>query len=362
MRVGLIGASPDVSKSWGARAHIPAIRRVPGYDLVAVCTSTEATAAAAAAHFSVPLAFADAGKMATDPSVDMVVIAVNVRKHRDLVLAVLPAGKPIYCEWPLGVTTAEARELQVASEAANVATAIGLQARGNPALRYVRDLIGDGYIGKVLSVDLQVRQQYYGAIEAPEQCYIATRGSGAELLRIAGAHAMDGLSYCLGEMEEVRSVAARQYPLVRLAGTTEVIEKSVNDHWVIGIKFESGVIGSLHLVGGASRTAGIRLEINGTKGDLLLTSVGGAGLQRATLALQGGQLGKLEPMPMPLSYGKPPLDPDDPTIAIARVYEEIIIARRVGEWIPNDFAHAVRRHELIDAVEAAATLPGVRVC
>jgi predicted dehydrogenase len=74
----------------------------------------------------VPLFFDDAGAMARRPEVDLAVVAVRVPHHHALVSAVLRAGKPVCCEWPLGNGLAEAEEMAGLAEASGVKDFIGL--------------------------------------------------------------------------------------------------------------------------------------------------------------------------------------------------------------------------------------------
>src|SRR5690349_18826232 len=58
IRVGIVGATVTQGGSgWGANAHVPALRALPGYELKAVCTAHEDTAKASAAAFGAELAF-----------------------------------------------------------------------------------------------------------------------------------------------------------------------------------------------------------------------------------------------------------------------------------------------------------------
>ncbi|GFZ92729.1 hypothetical protein GCM10008018_44000 [Paenibacillus marchantiophytorum] len=70
-----------------------------------------------ASQFGVPHAFADSNELAHDPDVDMVIASVKVPDHYDAVMATLNAGKHVYCEWPLGLNTSQAIEMN------NLATA-----------------------------------------------------------------------------------------------------------------------------------------------------------------------------------------------------------------------------------------------
>ena len=60
IRIGIVGATVTRGGSdWGANAHIPALRILPGYELQAVCTAHEDTAQASKEKFGAALAFHD---------------------------------------------------------------------------------------------------------------------------------------------------------------------------------------------------------------------------------------------------------------------------------------------------------------
>src|SRR6478736_1833875 len=111
IRVGIVGATVTQGGSgWGANAHVPAIKLLPEYELKAVCTSHEETAQASKEKFGAELAFHNINDMAAHPDIDLIVVSVRVPWHKDLVMAGLRAGKPVFCEWPLGANLAEAEE------------------------------------------------------------------------------------------------------------------------------------------------------------------------------------------------------------------------------------------------------------
>src|SRR5258708_37015694 len=112
IRVGMGGASvTEGGSGWGTNAHVPALKALPHYELKAVCTSHEDTAKASAAAFGAERAFHRFSDMAAHPEVDLVVVCVRVPGHRELVVAGLLAGEPLFCEWPLGANLAEGGEM-----------------------------------------------------------------------------------------------------------------------------------------------------------------------------------------------------------------------------------------------------------
>lgn len=141
VRVGIVGLS--ASGGFAAQAHLPALRALDGYELRALSASTPESAQAAGRMYGVPRTFSTAAELARCEEVDLVVIAVKVPQHHELVTAAIEAGKAVLCEWPLGNGLAEAEELTALAHRAGVRTAVGLQARSAPQLRYLRDLVAD---------------------------------------------------------------------------------------------------------------------------------------------------------------------------------------------------------------------------
>ena len=145
IRVGVVGASPP---GFGDRAHLPAVRSAPGLILEAVCTTREETARAAAEKWGARKWYAGVEALCSDPDVDVVTVAVRPRLHHPLTMAALRAGKPVFCEWPLALNTAEALEMSSEAERRGIRTAVGLQGRFAPAVAWARKLVAEGAVGK----------------------------------------------------------------------------------------------------------------------------------------------------------------------------------------------------------------------
>src|ERR1700722_5104552 len=149
IRVGIIGAS--MRTGWGRDAHIPALSALPEFEITAVSTSRQETADETAKHFGITHAFADPYKMVQHPDMDLVSICVRVPFHHQLGKAALNAGRHLYCEWPLAPPTEQAQEMRDLAVRKGAQHSGGPQARGGPAINYIRDLIAEGYVGEVLS-------------------------------------------------------------------------------------------------------------------------------------------------------------------------------------------------------------------
>src|SRR5258705_2038758 len=212
IRVGIVGATVTQGGShWGANAHVPALKALPGYELRGVCTSREDPAKASATAFGAERAFHRFSDMAAYPEVDLIVVCVRVPGHRDLVMAGLQAGKAVSCEWPLGANLAEAEEMAGLARQRALPTIVGLQARSDPAMLYARDLVQGGYIGEVLTANLNTAAQAV-LQRGPGRIWQGVRANGANTLTIAGGHAIDALCAVVGEFAEVSARASTRIP------------------------------------------------------------------------------------------------------------------------------------------------------
>jgi predicted dehydrogenase len=113
-------------------------------------------------------------------------------------MAALNAGKHLFCEWPLAATTEQAQQLRDLAARKGVRYIVGLQARGARAINRARDLIAEGYVGKVLSCTMIVTTPGWGTDFTLSRAYLADRSTGATLMTIPRGHSIDALCFALG--------------------------------------------------------------------------------------------------------------------------------------------------------------------
>ncbi|PBC35339.1 oxidoreductase [Rhodococcus sp. ACS1] len=360
--VGIVGLS--ARGGWAATAHVPAIENVPGLELRALTASSPASAAQAGEKFAVR-PHTDVSALAQDPEVDLVVIAVKVSTHKRLVEPALSAGKMVFCEWPLGNGTAEARGLTEQAASSGVRTFVGLQARATPAIRYLRDLVADGYVGRVLSTTLTASGISWGDQTLPGKTYLLDRNEGASMLTIPAAHTLDALQFVLGDFESIQATTAIRRRQVRMGNNPgELHTKTVADQVVVQGLVGDGAVAVTHFRGGRSRGTNFRWEINGTDGDIVIHGDAGAFLEYGQLHLFGarGEMPELAPLPTPSSYIDVAALPEHGSDAftVAHAYAQIAGDIANGTSLVPDFAHALRLHHFIDSIEGSAER-GVRL-
>lgn len=355
LRVGIIGGS--VNNGWARGTHIPAIEHLDNLELTAVGTSNMESARKSAEVFQAAHAFDQVEELAQHPDVDLVVISINVKEHYEAVKAAIPAGKPIYCEWPLGSSTAEALDMQQWVESHQLPNAIGLQARQAPAVHYIKDLLAEGYVGKVLSANLKVFIDGMGGVADKSTAYLFDRKIGGNLFTIVGGHNIDAFTYMLGNFRELSATAAQQFPEVELTDIGKVIPKTTDDQILVTGKLTSGAAASIHIQGGVRHQTGLTLEIFGDKGTIVLHAP--ATIQFGSYQLQGAGADdtELHELTIPDTYYHvpEPLKSDAGLVLnVAQVYSKFTEDIRNGTSLTPGFAEAVQLHRLLDAIEKAA--------
>lgn len=353
IRVGIVGAS--ASRGFASIAHIPALRALPQFEIAAVCTARQESAEAAARHYRVPLAFADPDKLAQHPDIDLVTVSVKVPDHYRPVLAAIEAGKPVYCEWPLGRDTDQAMRMLEAAERKGIRHAVGLQGQMSPAINYARDLVADGYVGRVLTATMIGCAPNWGA--TIDRAYQADRANGANLMTITGGHQIDALCHCLGEFRELTAFAVSQRDRIPLEATGEMVAKDTPDQLVVNGIVGDGAVVSFQIRGGMARGTEFLFEIHGDKGDLALAATSRASMQRQELTVRGAQgaAKELAELPVPAKYRWVPDGlPADSRYNVAQLYARLAERIRDGRKMSPGFDAAVTRHRLLDAIVRAS--------
>jgi predicted dehydrogenase len=353
--VGIIGVSPV--RGWAATAHIPALRALPNYEIRALSASTTGSAHAAGEAFGVNAVFSEHERMVAQPDIDVVAVTVKVPHHRELVSAALAAGKAVYCEWPLGRDLDDARAMAALATEQGVRTVVGLQARQAPAIEFVHQLLRNGYVGDVLSTTMIGLSVTGGSLVQPN-AYMLDKTNGANALTIAVGHSLDILSYALGEFTDLSALSDLRRSLITIEETGEQIVKTAPDQIALIGTLTSGATASIHVREAVAGGTGFLWEINGTDGTLRITAAA-AQPQIFPLSVAGAQ-GRDEPVelavPPALTQKWPELTSLEgaPSYNVGRAYAAYAADVANATHTVPDFADAVRRHQVIDAIERSA--------
>ena len=352
IRIGLIGAS--ASYGWSNRSHIPALLALPEYELTAVCTAHQATAEESAKRYGARMTFYDFREMVKHPDIDLVSVSVRVPLHYPMVMAALEAGKHVFCEWPLGADLGEAEEMASLAQSKGVRHQVGLQARSDPALLRLRELLVEGYVGEVLTCTMSMLLP--GALQRDSgRAWMADVTKGAHTLSIATGHAIDVVCFCLGEFKRVSCRVATQVPQLDIGDTGERIDVTAPDNVLVSGVLDSGAVASVQVASVPWHGTGWRMEVYGREGTLVASS--DRMVQFGNIRLLGGrsQDAGLEELPVPDRLAVVPAEvPQGAPYNVAQLYSRLGEAiHSIGSADP-DFNLAVTRHLLLDAIQRSS--------
>jgi predicted dehydrogenase len=190
----------------------------------------------------------------------------------------------------------------------------------------------------------------------PSMTYLQDRSSGAHFLSIPGGHSIDAMCWMLGDFESLSAVVKTGLQEVEVVGTGEKVARTSADHIIVAGELGGGIAACARLSGASSPGTGVRLEINGDKGDLVIIETpGGRGLQMSDLKLyRTSGMAELEEFATPESYFHVPADARHcPPLNVGEAYVRMGAAIAGGAKASPDFGDAVKLHQLLDRIEEA---------
>lgn len=262
LKVGIISAN------WGAFAHLPGWRAVPGVEVVGICTSRRETAETAAARFGIARPYWDAAAMAADPDIDIVDCGTRPNIRHPMVLAALRSGKHVYNGIPFAADFERARELRSAWKASGKVAVVDAFSQWLPAHRLAKEMIDDGFLGEAFGGTCIFNLGLFNQLQ-PQFPYnwFWQSGLGVSALRNLGSHALHLLLHLFGGIEELVALDRQLLKQWRFPDGT-LIKPETNDFANLLLRFNSGMSLQLQVSWNATLTPGWTLEAFGSKGRL----------------------------------------------------------------------------------------------
>ena len=347
IRVGLIGVG-----NWAKHGHLRVLNLLPQYEITAVYSQRQAASVDTAREYGVKHVMQSVDDLVNHPDVDLVVVLTTAPQHADGVRAAIAAGKNVYCEWPLTPDVNTSKELVELARAAKVRHIVGLQRRLAPHNRYVRDLIKQGYIGKLRSVRMHVSMNYFQAQRGKALRWTVPPENFSSVIAIYAGHFLDMLFASTGWPDEISALVVNQFKEVTIVETGEKIATTTPDQLVLSGRLADDAVLTVHIEGGKRNGSGVQIDITGTEGDLRITNrsaFGNVGDNYHVEGAHGNNL-PLQTLPVPDAYDRlPPSDLPSAVLELAELYAAYANDLRDGTKTAADFSDAVRMHELIDA-------------
>ncbi len=247
MQFGLIGAGCI----GGLRAQ--ALAKVSGAKLIAVTDVDQQRAARIAAPTRARVC-KDIAEMLELDKIEAIIVSTPPQFHEEAVLAALAAGKHVLCEKPLSNSLDACRRMLKAAHESGKTLATGFNHRYFPAIRFLKQTLANGVIGKLDHVRAFAGHEGLSQFRAPWEYDKAVIGGGA--LMDVGVHLIDLTAYILGDVREVFGITTNQ--VWHLPGS--------EDNGFALLRSANGTVATLHATWAEWKGYRFYLEAYGDKG------------------------------------------------------------------------------------------------
>lgn len=347
LRIGLIGVG------FGAKVHAPAFQS-EGCEIAAVVARRPERAEAAKVELGAKHAFTDFRGMLALDEIDAVAIASPPAEHREMVLAVLAAGKHVLCEKPFALNVAEAVEMRDAAARSGLTAMVAHEFRFTAGRMRVKELLDEGYIGAPRFVRASLLMNRPAPAAPPE--YAAQRDdaeAGAGLLFALGSHYIDGLLHWLGPVASV-SGDLKTFGGERVRAGAPV-QATADNFLLVTLRFQSGVVAQLTASAASPFASVSSIELYGEDGTLVTPQTGGNPPPHGPIL--GARLGEtaLAELEIPERLRTFSDDRDDRLFAFRLLVRAFQAGIANGTSPSPNFDDAFRVQQVLDAVRRSAT-------
>jgi predicted dehydrogenase len=189
---------------------------------------------------------------------DAVIVANPTSLHLGTAIPAAEAGCHILLEKPISNSTEGLDQLEAAVKKSGSKVLVAFQFRFHPGVMRAKQLISAGEIGRIISAHVHFGEYLpaWHPWEDYRKGYAARADMGGGVV-LTQCHSLDYLPWLVGKVESAWGLTAKLSDL----------EVDVEDTAEIGLRFDSGALGNLHLDFNQQPPVH-RFEIIGTKGSL----------------------------------------------------------------------------------------------
>ena len=233
-----------------------------------ICDTHAPTAQKGAGMFGAR-AVTDYRQVTENPEVDIVHICTPNLLHKDPLLSAMKHNKHVLVDKPLTATMDEARQIEAALKDYQATGQMELQSRFFPATMRARQLIEQGFLGKVL----QFRTLYLHAGSADPKAPLKWKlsaAAGGGVVPDLGSHILDLMHFLLGDYDKLFATTHIAYPERPSADEpSKMVKVEAEDVVTVVAKMTCGALGTLEATKLATGSEDeIRFEIHGANGGL----------------------------------------------------------------------------------------------
>jgi len=198
LKVGVVGLGMG-------SVHVAAFAGIPGVEVVALAGKEADRRAELGAQFGVELLLENWQDLVALDELDAISIATPNFLHHPIALAALAAGKHVFCEKPLALNHAEARQMVDAAVAHDRVLEVAFNHRQRADVQFARRYIETEGLGRVYHSRASWKRR--AGIPGLRSWFTSADMAGGGALIDLGPHVLDSLLFLLGE-PRVESVSA----------------------------------------------------------------------------------------------------------------------------------------------------------
>jgi predicted dehydrogenase len=254
-----------------ARLHLREVGERPGVAVVAIADPADPSQWRA--DHARAMRFRDPATMLARVRPQLVSICTPTAFHCELTLLALRAGAHVICEKPMATTVAQAQDMERTRAAAGRLGAVNFTYRDSPPLRYARELVGKGAIGRVTRVAGSYLQSFLAADTSGWTWRRDVELAGFGALGDLGVHVIDAVRFVSGlEFERVAGAIPVSSETRRDANGTER-PVTTDSAAAFVAELSAGAVGTFEVSQVAAGYGdAFRLELSGERGTVTVDS------------------------------------------------------------------------------------------
>lgn len=264
-QIGIIGTSPFVDGK-----YLSNLKHGANAEVIAICGRNRERLDTIADKYRIGKRFTDYQKLVKCDEVEAVCIVTPPKFHYPMAMAALSEGKHVLCEKPMAMNYGQAAELLDTAEARGLRHMIPFTWRFTPAAIRMKELIDEGYLGKIFHAEARYLAGWMSDATIPVSWHTEKAMAGAGALGDTGCHLMDFVRWMAGEFASVvadTEIFIKERPV---GSTGKKAKVEVEDSAV----FLGRLTGGAQVMAHCSRVARgrdnyISVEISGTQGTLI---------------------------------------------------------------------------------------------
>jgi predicted dehydrogenase len=370
IRVGIIGLGFIGKIHAGAYASLPQLygETAVNAKLVAALRTHQGDEPRLIASLGIPCETTSMSEFIAQ-DLDLVDICTPNIYHLLQVRDVLIEKPHIYCEKPLGLDLAQAREICSLTDKAGILTHTAFAYRYFPAARQLKSLLAGGVLGEIYNFRAQYFHNTYMDPLRPISWRLKWDSSGGGALADLGIHVLDMIRFILGEVQWVRcetDTFIKERPAA--PGSLQMVPVDVDDWALCSIGLQSGshgVVEVTRMSGGLGDI--LRFEVFGSRGSAVFDHGQPAHVTYYDLDKKQTILGDLG---LPAQEGERPLSQILPSRKMSMGYARDAHAASICDFLLNisegkkssaDFHAAVKAQEILEAAYLSSKKDGEKV-